>query len=272
MLKLFKIEWLKINNYRTFWVLFGAFLLFFPLTVFFAANKYMESIGSGPVAAPEQMTEAILGIPFSFPKIWHTTAWFGGHFFVIIGMLFVMLITNEVQFRTHRQNIIDGWSRMDFLRAKTTILLFLVAVATVLVFITGLLTGLYYTPSGSNTSNIFTGIHYIAYFALMAFHYLLIAFFIAILVKRTGLAVIVYFISVYVIDGVLWLILTINNGQMGYFLPFETVDGLVPWPFSSDRFRFRTVPDYALLISTAAYITLFSYLIVNRFKNTDLKT
>lgn len=272
MLKLFKIEWLKINSYRTFWVLFGTFLLFLPLTVFFAANKYMESTGAGRAqnAGPsaEQLAKALLGMPFSFPKIWHTTAWFGGHFFVIIGMLFVMLITNEVQYRTHRQNIIDGWSRLDFLKAKGTLLMFFVLTATILVFITGLITGLYYSPS---TTDMFEGIHYVGYFFIMAFHYLLIAFFIAILVKRTGLAVIVYFISVYVIDGVLWLILTMNGSQIGYFLPFESVDGLLPWPFDG-VFRIRTVPDYALLISTAAYVSLFTYLIVNRFKNADLKT
>ncbi|WP_028787984.1 ABC transporter permease [Terrimonas ferruginea] len=271
MLKLFKIEWLKINTYRTFWVLFGTFVVFFPLTVFFSASKYMEQTsgarGSGP--NPEDLAKALIGAPFVFPKIWQTSAWFGGHFFVIIGMLFVMLITNEVQYRTHRQNIIDGWSRLDFLRAKASVMFFFVIAATLLVFITGIITGLAFSAPGAD---LFEDVHYVAYFALMAFHYLLIGFFIAILVKRTGLAVIVYFISVYVIDGLLWLLLTIRGNQMGYFLPFETVDALIPSPFTPEMMKLRTVADYTLLISTAVYVSLFTYLIVNRFKNADLKT
>ena len=56
-------------------------------------------------------------------------------------MLFILLITNEVQYRTHRQNIIDGWSRMDFLKAKFSMLIFFVAVSTLLVFIIALIVG-----------------------------------------------------------------------------------------------------------------------------------
>lgn len=271
MLKLFKIEWLKINTYRTFWLLFGTFVIFFPLTVFFSASKYMEQTGrmqgSGP--NPEDLAKALIGAPFVFPKIWHTSAWFGGQFFVIIGMLFVMLITNEVQYRTHRQNIIDGWSRMDFLRAKASLMVFFVVVATLLVFITGIITGLAYS---SSVTDIFQDIHYLGYFTLMASYYLLVGFFIAILVKRTGLAVISYFILVYVIDFLLWLLLTMKGSQIGYFGIFETVDSLVPSPFTPEVMKRRTIADYTLLISTAAYISLFTYLIVNRFKNADLKT
>jgi len=149
------------------------------------------------------------------------------------------------------------------------VMFFFVIAATLLVFITGIITGLAFSAPGAG---LFEDVHYVAYFALMAFHYLLIGFFIAILVKRTGLAVIIYFISVYVIDGLLWLLLTIRGNQMGYFLPFETVDALIPSPFTPEMMKLRTVADYSLLISTAVYVSLFTYLIVNRFKNADLKT
>ena len=225
MLNLFKIEWLKIKTYRTFWVLFLGFIIFYPLAFYFSANKYMEVTSAGTEG---KMLKAFLASPFIFPKVWLGASWMGGLFFVLIGMLFILLITNEVQYRTHRQNIIDGWSRMDFLKAKFSLLIFFVLVSTALVFIMGLVVGSVFS---SSQSNMFEGAYYVGYFMLMATLYLMLAFLVAILVKRTGLSIIIYFALVCIVDNVLWLIFTLKDSQIGYFMPLEVVDSLVPNPF-----------------------------------------
>jgi ABC-type transport system involved in multi-copper enzyme maturation permease subunit len=185
-------------------------------------------------------------------------------------MLFILLVTNEVQYRTHRQNIIDGWSRLDFLKAKFSVLVFFVLVATFLVFICALLVGLVYTPANGPSAT--EGLHYIGYFALMATMYLLVAFLIAILIKRTGLSIIVYFVYVCLLDNILWALLTMNNGQSGYFLPLETTDSLVPAFFKPKMIEKRTVEDMSLIIGALAYMGLFAYVIKRYFQKTDLKT
>lgn len=266
MLNLFKIEWLKIKTYRTFWVLFGGFLLFFPIAFYFSANKYMEARA---LSFEENMLKSFLDVPFVFPKVWHSAAWFGGMFFVVIGMLFILLITNEVQYRTHRQNIIDGWSRMDFLKAKFSLLVFFVLVATALVFLCGLLVGLIYSPT---KTNMFDGIYYVGYFALMATLYLMVAFLVAILVKRTGLSIIIYFTLVCIVDNILWLVLTLKGGQVGYFMPLEVADSLVPNPFKPKIMERRTVEDIVLVIASSAYILALGYWAMDYFKKSDLKT
>ena len=266
MIKLFKIEWLKLRTYRTFWVLFGAFLLMFPVAFYFSASKYMERASSG---LQEQAIKAFLGAPFIFPRVWQASSWFGGMFFVMIGMLFILLITNEVQYRTHRQNIIDGWSRIDFLKAKLSLMIFFVLVATALVFCCGLLVGLLFSTTANG---IFENVYYVGYFALMATIYLAVAFLTAILVKRTGLSIIIYFAIVCILDNVLWLVLTLKDSQLGYFLPLECVDSLVPNPFKPSALERRTVPDISLIIAVLAYLSLFVYIVVNYFKKTDLKT
>ena len=129
MLSLFKIEWLKIKTYRTFWVLFLGFLVFYPVAFYFSAYKYMERFGE-TASLQEKLLKSMLDAPFIFPRVWLAASWMGGLFFIMIGMLFILLITNEVQYRTHRQNIIDGWSRMDFLKAKLSLLIFFVLVST----------------------------------------------------------------------------------------------------------------------------------------------
>ncbi len=265
MLRLFQIEWMKIKTYRTFWLLFVGFLVTFPLTLYFFATKFNEGSGN----QQEELLKSLMGNPFSFPRAWLSSAYFGGLFFVMIGMLFILLITNEVQYRTHRQNIIDGWSRMDFLAAKFTMLVFFVLVSTALVFISGFWIGSMYPAEGTSYRD---GLHYVGYFALMATIYLAVASVIAILVKRTGLSIIIYFGIVCIADNLLWLMLTKNNSQAGYFLPLETGDSLLPNPFKPKAMEKRTLADSTLVMAAIAYIALFGFLIRNYFQRTDLKT
>jgi len=63
----------------------------------------------------------------------------------------------------------------------------------------------------------FKGIKYIGYFALIATVYLMVAFLVAILVKRIGLSIIIYFVLVVIFDSLLWLGLTFKQSQVGYF-------------------------------------------------------
>jgi len=268
MLNLFKIEWLKVRTYRTFWILFLSFIVLFPVAFYFSAYKYMESVSTrGDIQ--EEMLKSMFDGPFVFPKVWLASAWMGGLFFILIGMLFILLITNEVQYRTHRQNIIDGWSRMDFLKAKFSVLLFFVLVSTTLVFLMGLLVGFIYSSSAADMLN---GIRYVGYFALMATLYLMLAFLIGILVKRTGLSIIIYFTIVCLVDNILWIIFTLKGNQLGYFMPLEPVDSLVPNPFKPKLLEKRTLEDYVLIITAFAYIAGYIYIIINHFKKTDLKT
>lgn len=269
MLNLFKIEWLKIRTYRTFWILFLGFLIFFPLAFYFSASKYMEAMGIRSGKVEEELLKAMLDAPFVFPKVWHAASWMGGLFFILIGMLFILLITNEVQYRTHRQNIIDGWSRMDFLKAKFSLVIFFVLVSTALVFLCGLLVGITFSTS---KAGIFDGVYNVGYFALMAALYLMLAYLVAILVKRTGLSIIIYFAIVCILDNVLWLIFTLKDSQIGYFMPLEAVDSLVPNPFKPKIMERRTVADFTLVIAAALYITAYFYIIVSYFRKTDLKT
>jgi ABC-2 type transport system permease protein len=269
MMRLFKIEWMKVKSYKAFWILFGGFIITFPLSFWFVARQFMRQFSGKSME--EVMLKNMMGSPFVFPKVWHSAAWVGGMFFVIIGMLFIMLITNEVQYRTHRQNIIDGWSRMDFIAAKTTLLLFFVAISTALVFLTALLIGYIYTPA-DELNTLFEESYYVLYFALMAIEYLLVAFFVAILVKRTGLSIIIYFAIVCIVDNMLWAALIYKKSQLGYFLPLECVDSLVPNPFKPKMLEQRNVDDWTLMAAALIYIIGLGYLLINHFKKTDLKT
>ena len=265
MLDLFKIEWMKVKSYRSFWVLFGGFILLFPLTFYYSASKFANMAN----AQQQEMIQEMLGNPFVFPKVWLASGWFGGLFFIMMGMLYILLITNEVQYRTHRQNIIDGWSRFDFLKAKFSMLIFFVLVSTIMVFLCGYWIGSIYTPAGRSVTD---GLYYVGYFVLMATMYLLVAFLIAMLVKRTGLSIIIYFAVVCIVDNLLWLALTQKRSQVGYFLPLESTDSLLPNPFKPALIESRTLPDSTLMLVALGYLVLIGYTIKRHFEKIDLKT
>jgi hypothetical protein len=116
------------------------------------------------------------------------------------------------------------------------------------------------------------GIYFVGYFALMATMYLMLAYLVAILIKRTGLSIIIYFALVCIIDNILWLILTLKGSQSGYFLPLESTDSLIPNPFKPSALERRTISDLSLIITASAYILLFAFIIKSYFKRIDLKT
>ncbi|MBK8090248.1 MAG: ABC transporter permease subunit [Chitinophagaceae bacterium] len=64
------------------------------------------------------MLKMLLGNPFEFPEVFRTTAFASSLFVLIPAILVIMLITNEYTYKTNRQNVIDGWSRNEFLIAK----------------------------------------------------------------------------------------------------------------------------------------------------------
>lgn len=265
MLRLLHIEWLKVRTYKTFWLLFLGFIISYPATFYLMAQKITEATKNDPKA---KFLKGMITDPFTFPGVWLSSAYFGGLFFLLLGMLFILLVTNEVQYRTHRQNIIDGWSRTDYLLAKLQVMVVFVLIASVLVFVAGYVVGKTYSPATADYKN---QIYFVAYFVLMATVYMMVAFLMAITVKRTGLAIILYFALVTIVDNFAWLILTMKNSQAGYYLPLECTDSLVPNPFKPKLLEQRKVADSNLIYTALGYIAVFSAIITIYFKRVDLK-
>ena len=133
MLHLLRIEWLKIKNYRTFWILLAINLLSIP-----GLNYLIWYIRQNRVPKAGQ---AMLGNLFTFPEVWQTVSWNSTMLFIIPAILIITLTTNEFTFKTHRQNVIDGWSRRQFISVKLSGLFLLALFNTVVVLLTILVFG-----------------------------------------------------------------------------------------------------------------------------------
>src|SRR5688500_12038924 len=113
---LFRTEWLKLRKYRAFWWLFALTAISYPGVNYIFYRAYSDFVKEQSAAA--ELVKNRIGNPFEFPEVWHTVAFASSIFVFIPAVLIIMFITNEYNFRTHRQNVIDGWSRNQFMAAK----------------------------------------------------------------------------------------------------------------------------------------------------------
>jgi ABC-2 type transport system permease protein len=110
MIRLLKIELLKLVPYRTFKILFAIYLLLMTLVLLVGKNLG----GSGD----EGLTSAnVLG----FPNIWNYYTLYACYFNIILAILVIFVTCNEFTYRTLRQNIIDGLTRQEAVIGKNYI-------------------------------------------------------------------------------------------------------------------------------------------------------
>ena len=266
MMNLLKIEWLKIKSYKTFWVLTTLFLV-----SILGINYFVFNIKQG-ITQNNAQANALIGTPFSFPNVWHTVTYFSSFLLFIPGLMIITSITNEYTYKTHRQNIIDGWSRAQFIHVKIALVVIISLFSTIFVFLTAMLYGML---AGGGFS--FEKLEFIGYYFVQALSYSMLALLLSILIKRSGLSIGLFFLYSFIIENILGALLNHMGGSMqaanglGDYLPLNTTDNLIPFPFFRNIVKFGTQPSiYLLLALSAVYLFLYYYFSVRRFKTQDL--
>lgn len=230
MLSIAKTEWLKIKKYPAFWWVMGITALTYPGVN--AMFLYIYRDITGKKSAPGQIAKAILGNPFSFPEAWRTVAYFSSLFVFIPAIVVIMLVTNEFSFKTNRQNIIDGWSRKDFMTGKLLDVLILTLIVTLLYSIVTLLMG--NLNGGSEQWKLS---YYIALFLLQTFSQLSLAFLIGLVVRKSFLAIAIFAFYFIIVEPIAVNILHYKfKSDMGEFFPLEISHRIIPKPAFIGKF------------------------------------
>ncbi len=272
MLHLLKIDLKKLTSYRTFWVICGLYFL----TLGFTTASGMEILKWIASKGAEFGTSININrVPlYHFPDIWQNLIWISGLFKLILSVMVVISITNEYQYRTLRQNIIDGFSRWEFLLSKilTNILLSLMSVFMIMVI--AIVTGLIYTPTIEWTY-IFKGTEFFLAYFIEVFAFLSYALMLGIFVQRSGLTIVLLMLS-HMIEAIIKINLfrSIWEDSIGWlkqFFPLESITNLVPLPFA--RYAFQEIQDYVSLAAVAIALVwtfLFNYFAYLRLKKSDI--
>ncbi|MDB5210953.1 MAG: hypothetical protein JWQ30_1780 [Sediminibacterium sp.] len=226
MLPLIKIEWLKIKKYPAFWWMLGIVALTYPGLNMILYYAYTEAVTGKEMT--NNAAKFLLGNPFSFPEAWHTVAFFSSIFVLLPSILVIMLVTNEYSFKTHRQNIIDGWSRSQFITSKLFDVLIVSVIATLVYVLVAASYGVYADRSSVSQWN--DQLQYIPLFLLQTFSQLSIAFLLGYLVKKAFIALGIFLFYYMIVENIAVGYATFKLNDIGRFLPFELSDRLIPRP------------------------------------------
>lgn len=273
MRKLLNVEWLKIKDYSAFKIL----SLFFIVGIFLSNYIFYRSVSSFKTTEAGKLIGSYN--PYNFEYTWHTTSYVTGCLLILPAMLMIILVTNEFTYRTNRQNIIDGWSRKQFIEVKIALAAMFALVTTFAVIITAVVFGLF---SGSDFS--LNEIEYLFYFFLKAFTYNMIAVLFSVLIRRTGFAIGLFFIYLGAENligtlGDFWSIKLrevdkVDVGSLGSYLPMNAADGLMSFPENPLKGMtgkaIATDFYWLIFVLALAYLVLFIWWSRKKIINSDL--
>ncbi len=221
MIKLLEIEWLKYKSYNAYWVLIILFIGLQTL-VLYGMDSFMLNISGKQNGQTINM--GMLGVN-TFPKVWIYYSYIAGFFKIIPAVIVIMLLCNEFEFRTFRQQIIDGLSRSQVITAKllTVVVLTLLSgfVLTALVLL--------FSADLAEEQSLTENVEFVAAYMLQNLGYLSLAFITALILRKTGLTIIILLLYGFIIEP----ILVYKLPDIGPYFPLETFGLLIRSPFTS---------------------------------------
>lgn len=268
MTRVLRAEWLKLKHYRAFWVLTVLYPVCLGLIVVLSLWGQTKAQSMATSAAQSGLNS---NLPLGFPQVWHNLAYIASWLYFIPALLIILNVSNEFTFRTHRQNILEGWSRLQFLAAKLLVALSLSLYCTILTFLFSLGAGLV-----SGTTLSLEGLSYVALFFLQTSFYTVFALVVGFLVRRAALSVGAFLIYSAVLENLLSFFLNLRFKGVGNYLPLNAASGILPLPYYEEHAPqvaknfFAQPTQTALLIATSVYMLLFIGLMAWRFSREDL--
>jgi len=267
MKRLIKIDFRKYFHNRTFWVLSALYVVLvvfvFMVTESFL-NHVMTNVGkNSPITIPGFSL-------YSFPYVWHNMAFLAGFFKIFLALLVIIFITNEYSYKTIRQNVMSGMSRVEFLFSKVIFVFFIALAVTLVLFLSALLLGFSHTEHVT-ASLVFSKIFFVPAYFLEVFTFLLMAMMFAFLLQKQGLAIGIFALYYYVAEPIIAFRLPAG---VAHFLPIKMITHLIDVPNSSLMklfgVNFRETVAWIDVWGCLGYSLLFVAAVYFFLKNRDL--
>jgi len=258
MIRLFLIEWIKLRNYRAFHILTGLYFLMVGVICCSGAlvlnyiKNHMGNLNS--VFKGVDVTNLPI---YEFPDVWQNMTFVAARLKIFLAFIVIISLTNEITYKTLRQNIIDGFSRLDFMLSKFSMIFVLSLANTILVFLFGLGMGLIYSHDTSIAA-IFGNMQFLGAFFLNVFVFLVFAFLLGLLIKRTGIVIVFLGLYAMFIEPIATLILTEHPklkggiGLIAAYFPEKAIRDLIHEPFL--KYAFQEIQDYVSFTDVSVVI------------------
>lgn len=275
MIRALKLEWLKIRNYRTFWILLGMYLVAL-IIICFGGMFFLEYLKSQG-AEFEGIDPTMLPI-YDFPDIWQNTTYLGSFLKVLLAFIVIISINNDQVYNTLRQNVIDGISKKEYLLSKLLFIAALALISTFFLFISGMINGAIYSHVWG-ARYIFDELEFLLAYWYDIFVFCTLALLLSLLIKKSGFVIIALTLYTLMFEPIVTLILKespwFRDGlgpHIAPFFPIHALNDLIPVPFPKYIFReiADNVPLSAVLIASG-WLGIYLSAIVFILNKRDLK-
>jgi hypothetical protein len=249
---LLRAEFRKLLPYRTVWIVL---LLFAVLLTFFV------SVGSNVTINGQTVGSSL----YAFPGLWGKLAYVASYFHLLLGILLIILITDEFQFRTFRQQLIDGSSPANLIQGKLAVSGLLAAFGVVVVLLVGLYFGLQHADetSAPATEGLLDAL---LRYGVQALGYLSLAALFGFLIRKSGPAILLFLLYSWVIEPLLRLPVA---DHIDRYFPTKVFSTLTPNPtqvildtMTGPTSALPTAQAIPLTLAYAGIFWLLSYLLI----------
>ena len=223
--KALRIEFRKQLPSSGFWILLGLYTVVVILT---ATNIHGFINNANVVVNDVPEMQLSFKQILQFPDIWQNITYISSYFKIILALIVILSICNEFSSGTAKQNIINGLSRREWLFTKIGLLKTLAIYATLLIIICGILLGISQTDDIS-FQLVFSRFDYVLAYFFELLTYFVYAMFLSILLKKTGISVILLLVYDFILEPIISWSLPENIAR---FLPMNAIDNLNRFPFS----------------------------------------
>ena len=263
MFKLLNIEWLKVRRYSTFWILLG---IFAALLI-----GWNQMISSG-LLKPGGGKMNILSSSYTFPNVWDNVSYYTKLFAAFFAIIVVILTTNEYQFRTNRQNILDGWNRSQFFHAKWLLVISLSLFITVFTFLLGIAFAVINKSSFDEFSN---HIEKIGYVFVLTMNYFGFALTLSLLLRKSGMSIMIFLIFCFIFEVIVQQLLNwkFHESLPGNFMPMQCSAELFHLPMLeqlNDLAGGTKKSNSPLLLASGVWIGIYYFIGRYRVLKSDL--
>lgn len=234
--------------------------IYFIGTLLFFLSPEVLSIGEIKLLSAELL---------SFPVVWQNIAFIAQFFNILAALLVINLIAHEFNYRTLRQNVIDGMSKMEFILSKSIMIFLVSGLLTLFLILIGLIIGTINT-GGFNTE-VFSKTDFVIGFFIQSLGLLSFAMLLTFLFRRTGITTLVFLLYIIAFEPILRSNL---EGEAVKYFPSKSIFGIIKMPHhqlleTAGGWMQETalVPQ---LLSTSLYAGLFIFLSFLLIRNRDL--
>ncbi len=199
-----------------------------------------------------------------FPDVWQNLTYLAGYFKIILALIVITSVCNEFNYGTARQNTIDGFTRRDWLFSKIGLAKILALCSTSWVFGIGLILG-YSHGVSVDLADVFGRMDFVLAYFIELVVYFTYAIFLALVLKRTGLSVILLLAYDFILEPILSWSLPENIGP---YLPMNAIDRLNTFPFGkyvgTETLLYVPIPQMAWAIGFGVLFGVISYWVLKR--------